>query len=169
MDVGEGRLTNTNLLKGAGAAASLLQLGSGKDETQFDAVNATFTIKDERVNVSSAVISTADWALTANGYIGLDRSLSMKSRMALSDRLASVIPQNRRNLFPVDNLGRLQIPMKIGGTVTSPRFALDTAVMAEAAVEAEKKKLEKVLEKKQDELKKKLAKSIGDSLKKLFR
>jgi hypothetical protein len=89
--------------------------------------------------------------------------------MALSDRLASVIPQNRRDLFPVDNLGRLQIPMKIGGTVTSPRFALDTAVMAEAAVEAEKKKLEKVIEKKQDELKKKLEKSIGDSLKKLFR
>ncbi len=169
MDVGEGRLTNTNLLKGAGVAASLLQIGSGKDETQFDAVSAAFTIKDERVNVSSAVISTADWALTANGYIGLDRSLSMKSRMALSNKLASVIPQNRRDLFPVDNLGRLQIPMKIGGTVTSPRFALDTAVMAEAAVEAAKKKVEKKIQKKQDALRMKLEKDIGDSLKKLFK
>jgi len=169
MDVGEGRLTNTNLLKGAGVAASLLQLGSGKDETQFDAVKAAFTIKDERVKVSSAVISTADWELTASGYIGLDRSLNMKSRMALSGKLASVIPQNKRDLFPIDNLGRLQIPMKIGGTVTSPRFALDTAVMAEAAGEAAKKRVEKKIQKRQDELKKKLEKDIGDSLKKLFR
>ncbi len=169
MNVGEGRLTNTNLLKGAGGAASLLGLGAGNDETKFDAVKAEFTIGDERVNVSNAVISTADWALSISGYIGLDRSLNMKSGMALSDRLASIIPANKRDLFPRDASGRLQIPMKVRGTVTSPRFTLDTAVMGKAAVEAEKKKLEKVIEKKQDEFRKKLEKDIGDSLKKLFR
>ncbi len=169
MNVGQGRLTNTNLLKGAGGAASLLGLGAGNDETQFDAVKAEFTISDGKVNVSRGIIATKDWALSVSGYIGLDRSLNMKSGMALSDRLASIIPANRRDLFPRDASGRLQIPMKIRGTVTSPRFTLDTAVMGKAAGEAARKKLEKKVESRQEELKRKIEKDIGDSLKNLFK
>ena len=171
--IGEGRLTNTNLLKGAGGAASLLGLGSGPDETRFDAISADYTIGNGKINISKAIVSTRDWALTAAGSIGMDRTLSMRSRMALADSLASRIPRKRQELFPRDSTGRLQIPLKIGGTVTSPRFTLDTAVMARAAGKAARKRVEKKVEQKvqqrQDELKRKIEKDIGDSLKNLFK
>ncbi len=172
-DIGEGRLTKTNVLKGAGGAASLLGLGSGQNETRFDAISADYTIGGGKINISKAIISTRDWALTATGSIGLDRSLSMKSRMALADSLSVRIPTKRQDLFPRDSTGRLQIPLKIGGTVNFPKFTLDTAVMAKAAGAAARKKAEKKVQqkvqKKQDEIRQKLEKDINESLKNLFK
>lgn len=153
----EGRLTTANLGGGAAKAASLLGIGDSSGETRFENMNVSFTIEDGKVKVSNMRIATGEYALRAQGDIGLDRSLDMTSRMTLSQEATARIPENRRALFPKEADGRLQIPLKIGGTVTSPKIGLDSSAMKEAAKEEVKKEVEK-----------KLQKSLGDKLKKLF-
>lgn len=160
----DGRLTTANLGGGASKAASLLGLGDGSGETRFDDMDVSFTIADGKVKVSNMRITTGEYALKARGDIGLDQSLAMTSRMTLSHESSNEIPAKRRRLFPKEKDGRVQIPLKIGGSVTSPKIRLDTSAMDQAAKEEVKKEVEE----KKKELKKKIEKDLGEKLKKLF-
>jgi AsmA protein len=162
--VSDGRLTTANLGGGAAKAASFLGIGGESGETRFEGMDVSFTIKDGDVKVSNMRISTGEYSLKASGDIGLDRSLAMTSRMTLSHEKSDQIPANRRKLFPKEKDGRVQIPLKIGGSVTSPKVGLDSSAMNEAA----KEEVEKEVEVKKEELKKKIEKDLGERLKKLF-
>lgn len=161
---GEGRLTTANLAGGAAKAASLLGLGGESGETRFNDMNMTFTIEDGKVRVSSMVIATEEWSMRTSGEIGLDQSLSMVSRMTLSKEATGKIPEERRGLFPKEPDGRVQIPLKIRGTVTSPKIGLDTTAMSQAA----KEEIKQEVQEKKEEIKEKLQKDLGNKLKKLF-
>ncbi len=159
-----GRLTTANLGGGAAKAAALLGLEGDDGETQFEDMDVSFTIEDVKVKVSNMRISTGEYSLKARGDIGLDRSLDMTSRMTLSREKSDQIPANRRRLFPKESDGRVQIPLKIGGNVTSPSIGLDSSAMNQAAKEEVKKEVKK----KTEELKKKIGKDLGERLKNLF-
>jgi hypothetical protein len=109
-------------------------------------------------------IATGEYTMRAQGDIGLDQSLAMTSRMTLSKDATAKIPKKRRALFPKESDGRLQVPLKIRGTVTSPKIGLDSSAMNQAAKEEVKREVEE----KKEELEEKLKKSLGDKLKKLF-
>jgi AsmA protein len=161
---GEGRFTTANLAGGAAKAASLLGIGGESGETRFEEMKASFTIENGEVKVSDMRIVTGEWSLSAGGDIGLDKSLSLTSRMTLSQEATARIPEKRRKLFPAAPDGRVQIPLRIRGTVLSPSVRLDSAAMNQAAREEVKQEIE---EKTQD-LKEKLQKDLGEKLKKLF-
>jgi|GEM_PF-5814567 len=160
----DGRLTSANLAGGAAKAASLLGIGGEGSETTFEAIKASFSIENGKVKVGNMGIETGEWSLKALGDIGLDKTLSLSSRMTLSEAATARIPEERRRLFPRESDGRVQVPLKIGGTVTSPSFALDTSAMGEAAREEVKEKIEE----KKDDLKEKLKEDLGEKLKKFF-
>ena len=160
----DGRLTSANLAGGAAKAASLLGIGGEGSETTFEAMKASFSIENGKMKVGNLGIETGEWSLKAMGDIGLDKTLSLSSRMTLSEAATAKIPEERRRLFPKESDGRVQVPLKIGGTVTSPSFALDTSAMGEAAREEVKEKIEE----KKDDLKEKLQEDLGEKLKKFF-
>jgi hypothetical protein len=160
----DGRLTTANLGGGAAKAASLLSIGGDSGETQFENMDVSFTIADGKVKVTNMRISTGEYSLKARGDIGLDRSLAMTSRMTLSHNKSDQIAAKHRKLFPKERDGRVQIPLKIGGSVTSPKIRLDSSAMNEAAKEEVKKEIEV----KTEELKKKIGKDLEERLKKLF-
>ena len=160
----DGRITTANLGGGGAKAASLLGIGEDGAETRFEDMDVSFTIEDGKVKVSNMRIQTGEYSLKARGDIGLDRSLALTSRMTLSKERSDAIPAKRRKFFPKEPDGRVQIPLKIGGSVTSPRVALDASAMDEAAKEEVKKEVEE----KKEEFKEKLQKDLGDKLKKLF-
>jgi AsmA protein len=166
--IGAGRLTNTNILGEAGQTASMLGLTSQEKETTFDGMDASFSIGRGKVNFSGMQILTRKWGLTGSGDVGMDQSLAMTARMALSDALARNIPRDAQKLFPRDGQGRLQIPLKISGTVTSPKFDLDSRVMGKVAEERVKKEVKKKQEELEDKFQEKIEKELGDILKKLF-
>jgi len=160
----DGRLTTANLGGGAAKAASLLGIEGDDGETRFEDMDVSFTIEDGKVKVSNMRISTGEYSLKARGDIGLDRSLAMTSRMTLSHEKSNQIPAKRRRLFPKEKDGRVQIPLKIRGSVTSPKIRLDSSAMNQAAKEEVKKEIGE----KTEELKKKIEKDLGEKLKKLF-
>lgn len=159
-----GRLTTANLGGGAGRAASLLGLEGDSGETKFEEMDVSFTIENGKVKVSNMRISTGEYSLKARGDIGLDRSLAMTARMTLSHEKSDQIPAKRRRLFPKEKDGRVQIPLKISGSITSPKIGLDSSAMNEAAKEEVKKEIEV----KKEEFRKKIEKDLGEALKKLF-
>ena len=160
----DGRLTTANLGGGAAKAASLLGIEGDDGETLFDDMDVSFAIADGKVKVSNMRITTGEYSMKAKGDIGLDRSLAMTSRMTLSHEKSDQIPAKRRRLFPKEKDGRVQIPLKIRGSVTSPKIRLDSSAMNQAAKEEVKKEIEVKTEK----LKKKIEKDLGERLKKLF-
>jgi AsmA protein len=160
----DGRLTTANLGGGAAKAASLLGIEEDGGETRFEDMDVSFTIEDGKVKVSNMRIQTGEYSLKARGDIGLDKSLAMTSRMTLSHEKSNQIPAKRRKLFPKEPDGRVQIPLKIGGSVTKPSIRLDSSAMNQAAKEEVKKEVEE----KTEELKKKIQKDLGEKLKKLF-
>jgi len=160
----DGRLATANLGGGAAKAASLLGIEGDDGETRFEDMDVSFTIEDGKVKVSNMRISTGEYSLKARGDIGLDRSLAMTSRMTLSHEKSDQIPAKRRRLFPKEKDGRVQIPLKIRGSVTSPKIRLDSSAMNQAAKEEVKKEIGEKTEK----LKKKIQKDLGERLKKLF-
>ena len=160
----DGRLATANLGGGAAKAASLLGIEGDDGETRFEDMDVSFTIEDGKVKVSNMRISTGEYSLKARGDIGLDRSLAMTSRMTLSHEKSDQIPAKRRRLFPKEKDGRVQIPLKIRGSVTSPKIRLDSSAMNQAAKEEVKKEIGEKTEK----LKKKIEKDLGERLKKLF-
>ncbi|UCF89356.1 MAG: AsmA family protein [bacterium] len=160
----DGRLTTANPGGGAAKAASLLGVGGQGSETKFDDMDLSFTIAEGKVKVSNMRIATGEYSLKARGDIGLDRSLAMTARMTLSKARSDEIPENRRRLFPKEPDGRVQVPLKISGSVTSPKIGLDSSAMNEAAKEEVKKEVEE----KKEELKERIQKDLGDRLKKLF-
>ncbi|MDT8396251.1 MAG: AsmA family protein [bacterium] len=156
----DGRLTTANLGGGAAKAASLLGLDDSKGETRFEDMDVSFTIEDGKIKVSNMRIATAEYTMRIQGDIGLDKSLAMTSRMTLSQESTAKVPADRRKLFPKETDGRLQIPLKIGGTVTSPKVGLDSSAMNQAA----KEEMKQEVEEKKEELKK----DLGKKLRKLF-
>ena len=161
---GKGRLTTANLAGGGAKAASLLGIGGESGETRFEEINVSFTIKEGRVNVSDMHIAAADWSIACRGDIGLDQSLAMTSLMTLSKKATEKIPEKRRKLFPAEPDGRVQIPLRIRGTVTSPSVGLDSSAMNQAA----KEEIRREIGEKTQELKEKFQKDLGEKLKKLF-
>ncbi|UCG38803.1 MAG: AsmA family protein [bacterium] len=164
----EGRLTTANLAGGAAKAASILGLGEEGGETRFEDMDASFTIADGKVKVSSMRLATGQWSMVTKGDIGLDQSLDLTSRMTLSQQATARIPEQRRRLFPREKDGRVQLPLKIGGTVTSPKVGLDSAAMSQAAKEELKEEVQQKTEERKEELKDKIQKDLGERLKKLF-
>ena len=164
MKASDGRITTANLGGGAAKAASLLGIGDESGETKFEDMDVSFTIADGKVKVTNMRIATGEYSLRAQGDIGLDQSLDMTSRMTLSQEATARIPEERRRLFPREKDGRVQLPLKIGGKVTSPKIGLDSSAMNEAAKEEVKKEVQQ----KKEDLKEKIQKGLGDKLKKLF-
>jgi hypothetical protein len=159
-----GRLTTANLGGGAAKAAAFLGLEGDDGETSFEDMDVSFTISEGKVKVSNMRIATGEYSLKARGDIGLDKSLAMTSRMTLSHEKSDQIPAKRRRLFPKETDGRVQIPLKVGGSVTTPSIRLDSSAMNQAVKEEVKKEIEE----KKEELKKKIQKDLGKQLKKLF-
>ncbi len=155
-----GRLTTANLAGGAAKAASVLGLDNGDGETKFENMDVSFTIEDGKVKVSNMRIATGEYTMRTQGDIGLDKSLAMISRMTLSTEASDKIPAKRRKLFPKEADGRVQLPLKIGGSVTSPKVTLDSSAMNQEA----KEEIKRDVKEKTEELKK----DLGKKLKNLF-
>jgi len=160
----DGRLTTANLGGSAGKAASFLGIEGDDGETSFENMDVSFTIADGKLKVSNMRISTGEYSMKARGDIGLDKSLAMTALMTLSREKTNEIPAKRRRLFPREPDGRVQIPLKIGGSITSPSIGLDSSAMNQAAKEEVKKEIEV----KKEELIEKIQKDLGERLKKLF-
>lgn len=140
----EGRLTGSNLVKGLADFLALPELSV----MGFDQADGRFAIRNGRVDLTSTLVSQ-DLRLAPQGDVGLDGSLDLALDLRLSPDLTDKLGSSGRFAqLLVDADGWGQVPLKIKGSVIKPRFALDSALIKGALQQKAQQKLQEKLQEK---------------------
>lgn len=152
----EGKLVNFDFFNKLG---NFLKLDNYQEEP-IKMLKNSFKIVNQRVFFENfdAVSKTGDWKLA--GSIGLDQSLdyllNIKFSPEVSKKLEAEFTKQFGNLgnmaqYFKDEQGRIDLPIKIGGTANDPKFMIDTSVAQKKFQDSLKNKLQ---DKKEDNKKK---------------
>jgi len=145
----DGKITGAGLVQGLADFLDLDELRV----MQFSRAQGSFTVNDGRLRLNSD-LAGKDVRMQPEGTIGLDGSLNVALDLAISPELTGRLGSGGKvTRFFKDAEGWGQVPLKVTGTIGSPRFALDTS-----AVKG------KVKEKAREEIQKKLQEKIFDKL-----
>ncbi len=142
MNVTNGRLTGSGL---AGGLSSFLGTES-LEVLNFDSLKGNMNLKDGKFDLDSSLVSD-DVRMSPVGTIGLDGSVNLSLDMRLSQNLASGI--GGRDLVSALSRGSdgwALIPLKVGGTLWSPRFEVDASAVADQLKERGKEELQQQLQ-----------------------
>ncbi len=170
--LGEGKLTGAGLVQGLADYLNLPELR----ELYYSQAKGSYTIEQGQVRVSSD-FSGRDVSMAPKGTLGLDGSVDLALNLKLSPKLTQKLDSRGKfGQFLTDAQGWGEVPLKVTGTATSPRFALDTSavkgkVEQKAKEEIQKKLQEKVFDKlapKEGEQQDPNKKLLQDTLKGLF-
>lgn len=87
-------------------------------DTPFDSLKASFTVKKERIYLDNLLLVTPDYAVTGDGWIGLDKTVRLSATLVLAPHLTrSLIEENRSVRYLADAQGRLSVPFRLEGTL----------------------------------------------------
>ncbi len=144
----DGRVTGSGLVEGLSQFLSLDEL----KEIQVGQAKGNIVIEQGRVKLNSSFTGDRVKA-SPQGTIGLDGGLDLSLNALLAPALAQKLDRKGQiTSFLSNEEGWTRLPLKVAGTFTSPRFALDTSgvqeqVKQKAREEIEKKVFEKLLPK----------------------
>ncbi len=149
INLSQGRLTGAGLVQ---QFATYLKLDQLKD-LQFNEFKGSYTIKDGAVQMNSD-FSGKDVRMSPQGKVGLDGALDLALGAMLSPEISRKLDKKGEiSQLLTDAEGWSELPLKVAGTLSSPKFRLDTT----AAATAVKKKA-------QQELQQKLQEKVFDKL-----
>jgi hypothetical protein len=137
---GEGRLTlaNTDLktveLMPA-VTRSLTALGNvpgfrvpaDLESTRFTTLATNLRLESGRVATPGLSLSGRQVSVTADGFLGFDRSLSYQGRIVLGPALVKSFGSAGRYL--ADGEGRLALPFRVSGQVAAPKVSIDQTIV----------------------------------------
>ena len=144
----DGRITGSGLVEGLSQFLSLDEL----KEIQVSKATGNIVIEQGKMKLNSSFTGDRVKA-SPQGSIGLDGGLDLSLNALLAPALAQKLDSKGQiSSFLSNEEGWTQLPLKVAGTFTSPRFALDTSgvkeqVKQKAREEIEKKVFEKLLPK----------------------
>ncbi len=141
LNISNGRLVSPGLVKGLAGVLNLADL----EELVFDAFNSNLRIKNGRVQLNGS-INSSQIRLYPKGSIGLDGSLDLGLDTRLSPELAAQLDRSSKvTQYLRDDQGWTRMPLKLAGSVTTPRFGLDAKGVQESATKALQQELGKKL------------------------
>ncbi len=126
-----GRITGSNLSQGLADFLSSNELR----ELTFSTFADTVAIKQGRALIDTEMDGT-DIRMSPKGVVGLDGSLDVSLNAALSPNIMKKIDKRGKvSSYLTDQQGWNQLPLKITGNITQPRFSLDTIGLQKQAKE----------------------------------
>jgi AsmA protein len=169
-----GKLTGAGLVQGLADYLNLEQLRVLK----FSQAKGNFKVREGRVILNSS-FNGSDLRMAPAGSFGLDGSLDIALNAGLAPSLTGKLGATSNvTQFLTDKDGWAQLPIKLTGTVKTPKFALDTSAVSKklkerAGEEIRKKLQEKLFQKMQQGggetgTKGSSGKSLEDAVKGLF-
>ena len=89
-----------------------------RKDTPFDSLTATFTIKQGRIHSKDLLLSTLDYSVSAEGSIGLDKSMKWNATLTMSPQFTQELVKEYKNVrYMVDRQGRLSVPFRVEGAL----------------------------------------------------
>ena len=108
------------------------EMGIGRDETPFETMAASFLLKDGLAQTDDLRVRSADLDLDGAGAIDLAGPVRLDGRTAFSQESSALLVARTPQLkIRVGEDGRLTIPMKLRGTIASPRVEIDVDKLLE--------------------------------------
>lgn len=133
IEIRDGSIKSVGLLR---QVASALEKaggrGIGRDETPFETMAASFALKDGLAQTDDLRVRSADLDVDGRGAIDLAGPLRLDVRTAFSPESSALLVARTPQLkIRVGDDGRLTIPMKLRGTIESPRVEIDVDKLLE--------------------------------------
>jgi len=105
----------------------------GATDTVFEKLDAKIDIRNGWVNTRNLRLATQDYAIEGNGRISLDGKLDMTMVMRFSESLSQdLIASVKQARYLRGRTGRIEIPVRLTGTLPNVRPIPDIAFIAEA-------------------------------------
>ncbi|MGE5275583.1 MAG: AsmA-like C-terminal region-containing protein [Acidobacteriota bacterium] len=137
---GEGRLSIANAelrtldlmpavarsLEAVGAVAGF-RVPPSLESARFSGLDTALRLADGRLATPGLSLSGRDVSATADGSLGLDRSLSYEGRVTLGPALVKSLGSAGRYL--ADERGSLSLPFRVSGQVAAPKVSIDERVV----------------------------------------
>ena len=104
-----------------------------RKDTPFDSLTATFTIKQGRIYSKDLFLSTPDYSISADGSIGLDKSMKWNGTLVMSSQFTQELIQEYKNVrYMVDRQGKLAVPFRVEGTLPHVQAKPDLQKLVES-------------------------------------
>jgi AsmA protein len=136
---------------------------SDLQEMDFQKAEGRFAVDNGKMALNTA-LEGKQMELFPKGTVGLDGALDLNLGLRLSPPLVNKIGEKFPSMLK-DKAGWGQIPLKLAGTVSQPRFTLDTSALKAQAEEQAKEKLQETLQEKLFKKKEKSGENTGEQKK----
>jgi AsmA protein len=138
----DGRLTGTGLTRGLSAFLNAERL----EVLNFDAVEGNVRLTKGRFVLNTSY-SSDDLRMSPTGTVGLDGSLDLSLNMRIAPELAGKISGDQLiSRLLSDPQGWTLLPLNVGGSLTSPRFAIDSSAVQQQVREKATQELQRKIQ-----------------------
>jgi AsmA protein len=114
---------------GAVGRVAGFQVPPSLESTKFSMLETSLQLADGRVATPDLVLTGRDITASADGSLGLDKSLAYAGRVVLGPALVKSLGSAGRDL--ADAQGRVSLPFHASGQITAPRVTIDESVVVE--------------------------------------
>jgi hypothetical protein len=121
VEIKQGRAINMPIFR---QLASLLGNISLIAQPDFSECKAEYTIANQVVDISSLVMKSPMFDLTAKGRARFDKTLEMEGELALNPEALKLIPKEISSAFTDRGDGYRVVPLKVTGTVNEPKVEM---------------------------------------------
>ncbi len=103
------------------------QIPASLESTKFSRLETSLRLSDGRVVTPDLVLSGRDVSVSADGSLGLDKTLSYEGRVTLGPSIVKSLGSAGK--YMADSQGRLALPFHVTGSVSAPKVAIDESVV----------------------------------------
>ncbi len=103
------------------------QVPASLESTKFSTLETSLKLADGRLATPDLSLSGRDVSVSADGSIGLDRTLAYQGRVLLGPSIVKSLGSAGRYL--ADSTGRVALPFRANGPITAPKVTIDESVV----------------------------------------
>lgn len=105
------------------------QVPASLEDTKFSTLETSLKLADGRVTTPDLVLSGRDVSVSAEGWIGLDKTLSYQGRIVLGPAVVKSLGNAGR--YIADSSGRVALPFRAAGAISAPKVSIDENVVVD--------------------------------------
>jgi AsmA protein len=105
------------------------QVPPSLEDTKFSTLETSLKLADGRVTTPDLVLSGRDVTVSAEGWLGLDKTLSYQGRIVLGPAVVKSLGNTGR--YIADSSGRVALPFRAAGPIGSPKVSIDENVIVD--------------------------------------
>jgi len=118
----------TRSLAAVGKVAGF-QVPASLEDTRFSTLETSLKLADGRLATPDVVLTGRDVSVSADGSLGLDKTLSYEGRIVLGAAVVKSLGNSGRSI--ADSSGRVALPFRATGTIGAPKVVIDENVVVD--------------------------------------